>query len=119
MLAKPKKYNTYNNSNILYVFWCFAFGLLVSCEAIGYTPGGGNIMQVKVVSLEKCSATPPTIALVREAARDMGLTINLEHVIVKTPEDAVSHRHIGSPTVQINGLDIDPGARAVGQFGVT
>ena len=42
-----------------------------------------------------------------------------EHAIVKTPEDAVVQRHIGSPTVQINGLDIDPGAREIKQFGVT
>lgn len=76
-------------------------------------------MKVKVVSLEKCSATEPTIALVKEVAREMDLVINFEHAIVKTPEDAVAHRHIGSPTVQINGLDIDTGARKVNQFGVT
>jgi len=38
---------------------------------------------------------------------------------VKTLEDAIKHRHIGSPTVQVNGLDIDPGAREINQFGIT
>ncbi len=76
-------------------------------------------MKVKVVSLEGCGATPPTIALVREMAKEMGLKIKLEHIVVKTPEEAKKHRHVGSPTVQINGLDIDPGAREINQFGIT
>jgi hypothetical protein len=76
-------------------------------------------MQVKVVSLEKCGATPPTIALVKETAREMGIAIDLKHLIVRTPEEAKEHRHIGSPTVLIEGRDIDPGARDIKQFGVT
>ena len=80
---------------------------------------GGGAMKVKVVSLENCGATPPTIALVKEVAAEMDLAVDLEHAIVKTPGDAVMQRHIGSPTVQINGLDIDPGARGIEQFGVT
>jgi hypothetical protein len=76
-------------------------------------------MKVKVVSIEGCGATSPTIALLKETAKEMGLRIKLEHIVVKTPEEAKKHRHIGSPTVQINGLDIDPGARGINQFGVT
>jgi hypothetical protein len=80
---------------------------------------GDDIMRVKVVSLEKCSATDLTISLVNETAREMGVEIDFEHVIAKNLEDAIANRHIGSPTVQINGLDIDPGARAINQFGIT
>ncbi len=76
-------------------------------------------MQVKVVSLEKCGATPPTIALVKEVAMQMNIAIDFKHVVVNTAEQAIEHRHIGSPTVQINGLDVDPEARGVEQFGIT
>ena len=76
-------------------------------------------MKVKVVSLEKCSATDQTILLVHEVAREMGVEIEFEHVVVKNSQDAVAHQHIGSPTVQINDLDIDPGARAINLFGIT
>jgi hypothetical protein len=78
-----------------------------------------GIMQVAVVSLEKCSATPETIALVQETAKEMGIAIDFKHLIVGTLEEAKEHRHIGSPTVQINGLDIDPEARDIEQFGLT
>ena len=76
-------------------------------------------MKVKVVSLEKCSANELTISLINEVVNEMEVEINFEHVIVETREDAIAHRHIGSPTVQINNLDIDPGARAINQFGIT
>jgi len=76
-------------------------------------------MKVKVVSLENCAATPQTIERVKEVAAEMGVSVSLEHVMVKTPEDAALHRLIGSPTVQVNGMDIDAGARTVREFGLT
>lgn len=76
-------------------------------------------MRVKIVSLEQCGATQQTITLVHEVARDLGIAIEFEHVLISTPEEARMHRHIGSPTVQIAGMDIDPGARDVQQFGVS
>jgi len=77
------------------------------------------MMSVTIISLEKCSATPPTIALLEDVANEMGITVFLEHIVIKTRDDAVAYRHIGSPTVRINGLDIDPGARGINQFGIT
>ena len=93
---------------------------IVGCNSNDFAQDKGNgIMKVKVASLEKCSATDLTISLVNEIAREMAVEIDFEHVIMKTREDAIAHRHIGSPTVQINGLDIDPGARKTNQFGIT
>lgn len=76
-------------------------------------------MKVKVVSLKKCSATDSTIALLKETAKEMGIDIDFEHVIIRNQEEAKEHRHIGSPTVMIDGLDIEPEARKIKQFGVT
>ena len=94
--------------------------LMPACNSNDFSQNKGNgIMKVKVASLEKCSATDLTISLINEVIGEMGMSIDFEHVIVKTREDAIAHRHIGSPTVQINGLDIDSGARDINQFGVT
>ena len=76
-------------------------------------------MNVKVISLDKCGATLPTISRLERVASEMGIKITLEHIVVKTREEAIAQRHIGSPTVQVNGIDIDPGAREINQFGVT
>jgi len=77
------------------------------------------VLHVKVVSLEGCQATPLTIELVQKTARELDLQIEIKNVVVRTPEEAEKQRHIGSPTVQVNGLDIDPKAREITQFGIT
>lgn len=76
-------------------------------------------MRVKVISLETCDGTLATIELVKETAFEMGIPIEFEHVIVHTQEDARLHRLIGSPTVQINGVDIEPEARVLQRYGLT
>jgi hypothetical protein len=77
------------------------------------------MVHVTVLSLEKCGVTPSTIRLVKETAKELGLNIDFRHVVVNTVEEAVTHRHIGSPTVQINGIDIEPQARDITRFGIT
>lgn len=76
-------------------------------------------MRVKVISLEKCDGTPATVELVKKTALEMAIPIEFEHVIVHTLEDARLHRLIGSPTVQINGVDIEPEARVLQQYSLT
>mgnify|MGYP001812147360 CR=1 FL=1 len=76
-------------------------------------------MRIKVISLEKCGGTLATIELVKKTADEMGIPIDFEHVIVHTQEDARLHRLIGSPTVQINGVDIEPEARVLQRYSLT
>ena len=107
-------------TNVLLLFIFIIAALHFGCNPSDISQNKGEgAMKVKVVSLEKCSATLPTIELVEDVASELGLKINLEHVVVKTKEGAVTYRHIGSPTVQIDDLDIDPGAREIKQFGIT
>ena len=71
---------------------------MLGCNSNDFSQQKGvGIMNVKVVSLEKCNATGLTISLVNEVAREMGVEIALEHAIVKTSEYAIEHRHIGNP----------------------
>ena len=90
-----------NNILLLFVF----MSAIVGCNSNDFAQDKGNgIMKFKVASLEKCSATDLTIDLVHKVAREMGAKIDFEHVIVKNREDAIEHRHIGSPTVQVTVL---------------
>lgn len=76
-------------------------------------------MRVRVLSIEGCGGAEDTVRLVKETASDMGIVIEFDYIIIRTQDDARTHRHIGSPTVQINGLDIEPEARTVQRFGLT
>ena len=70
-----------------------------ACSSLPSDVSRKTVIQVKVVSLEGCMATPPTIALINETAGELGLMIELQRVIVRTALEAETHRHIGSPTV--------------------
>ena len=77
------------------------------------------MVAVQVLSMQGCQATPPTIKLVESVAKEMNINIKLTETVVKTPEQAKKDRFLGSPTVRINGVDIEPAARKIELFGVT
>ena len=90
------------------------------CGSI-YAGTGENakMVDVKVLSMKGCQATPQTIKLVESVAKEMNINIKLTEIVIKTPEQAQKNRFLGSPTVRINGVDIDPTSRKIELFGVT
>jgi hypothetical protein len=76
-------------------------------------------VKVRVLRLAECPATPATIRLVEEVACTLGVSINLESVLVETAEQAQALAFLGSPTVQVEGRDIEPEARTRQDFGLT
>jgi hypothetical protein len=76
-------------------------------------------LRVRVLRMEGCSATPTTVQLVEDVACALGVPIGLETVLVETPEQAEALAFLGSPTVQVEGRDIEPEARTRQDFGLT
>lgn len=72
---------------------------------------------VVVLHNKGCPATPKTIELVKECIRESGVKVDFRTVLVATREEAESWRFLGSPTVQVDGIDIDPSARDSKVFG--
>lgn len=56
--------------------------------------------------------------MIKTIAAKLNFDVEPELVIVKTVEEACEYRHIGGPTIQINGLDIEPDARNLEHFGM-
>jgi hypothetical protein len=79
----------------------------------------GRIMKVEVIVLfsEGCDNTPLTIDLIKQTALESEIEIDLKTVPVESQEQAQQWKFLGSPTVQVNGLDIDPSARSATGFG--
>src|SRR5204863_5782171 len=71
-----------------------------------------------VLSFEGCPHTDRTIDLVRRVASLHGLESRVEHVRVRDRDEMVALRFLGSPTVQIDGIDIEPSARDRTDFGM-
>lgn len=57
--------------------------------------------------------------MIQDIVSEQNVIADIELITVRTREDAIKYRHIGGPTIQVNGLDIKPEARAITQFGIT
>ncbi|NQV41407.1 MAG: hypothetical protein HQ506_03550 [Candidatus Marinimicrobia bacterium] len=68
-------------------------------------------IQVQVLYSESCLRTPLTIERVHEVSQKLGVTIDLTTVQIDTFDQIMEWNFIGSPTVRVNGVDIDPSAR--------
>jgi hypothetical protein len=77
----------------------------------------GRRVGVAVLHTEGCPATAETIRLVGECAAESGIRIDLRAELIDTQEDADRTRFLGSPTVQVEGTDIDPSVRDGYVFG--
>jgi hypothetical protein len=57
---------------------------------------------------EDCPSHPEALERLRQAMREEGLAGQVEVVLIATAEDADRHRFPGSPTMRINGEDLQP-----------
>jgi hypothetical protein len=67
-------------------------------------------MRVEILYFEGCPNHPPTVELVRRAIDECGVSAQLEEVEVRDQADAGRLRFLGSPTVRVDGADIEPDA---------
>ena len=74
-------------------------------------------LSIEVLYFEGCPNHAPTVDLVREILHSRGMAGEVKEIEVRTPEQAHSLGFLGSPTIRINGLDVEPEARAVTKFG--
>jgi len=75
-------------------------------------------MKVEVVYFEGCPNHVPTIEALREALRFEGLPDEIRETEIRTQGEAEALAFLGSPTVRINGMDIEPSARSATGFGL-
>ena len=64
--------------------------------------------KIKILYSEGCIHTSPTVDLVKAISRQMSLDIELETILVVDRDHAEKLNFVGSPTVLVNGRDIDP-----------
>jgi len=75
-------------------------------------------MRVEVLYLEGCPNHEALLPRLRELLASAGASRAVTLRRVDDPETAQRERFLGSPTVRIDGEDIDPGARERTDFGL-
>jgi hypothetical protein len=76
-------------------------------------------IKVRVLYGAGCANTAPTITLIEAATAELGLGIELSETVIDSSEQARAHSFYGSPTVQVNGRDVEVAVRGSQTFGLT
>jgi mercuric ion transport protein len=76
-------------------------------------------MNIEVLYFEGCPNHMPAIEMVRETLKSLGGQAEIREVEVRTQADAEAMAFVGSPSIRINGADIELWARTAKAFGLS
>lgn len=72
--------------------------------------------RVEVLSFAGCPHARAVVALVEQAARDTAVDVDLRLIDVPDAATAAERRFLGSPTVRVEGRDVEPGSEDRADF---
>jgi hypothetical protein len=75
-------------------------------------------MKIEVLYFENCPNHLPTLERIHQVLREEGCDAEVREVLVPDVETARNVRFLGSPTVRVNGVDIEPKAEERKEFGL-
>jgi copper chaperone CopZ len=75
-------------------------------------------MKIEVLYFSGCPNHAPAVQRAKEALREEGLSAEIVETEVPDTETAQRLKFLGSPSIRVNGLDVEPEARSRGQFGM-
>ena len=73
---------------------------------------------IEVLYFEGCPNHEPALDLAREVVASLGLSAPIREVAVRSPEHAEELRFLGSPSIRVDGRDIERGADERSEFGL-
>ena len=71
---------------------------------------------IEILYFEDCPHHAATLALTKAVAAECGLDAEIREIPVSSGAEAVRVKFLGSPTVRVNGVDIEPDARELTEF---
>lgn len=77
----------------------------------------GMAMDIEILYFEGCPNHSAAVARVREALREEGVSAAVSEVNVSDSLQVLRFGFLGSPSIRVNGLDVEPAARSNRDFG--
>lgn len=65
-------------------------------------------MKIEFLYFEGCPHHEKAFVLLQEVLRDSSIDASIERIEIRNDKDAVRQEFIGSPTIRIDGMDVDP-----------
>lgn len=75
-------------------------------------------MKVEVLYFEGCSNHRPALARIKEILQEESCDAEVTEIPVPDAQAAQNTKFLGSPTIRVNGMDIEPTARELKEFGL-
>lgn len=72
------------------------------------TMGSNGSVQIDILVREDCPNRGMALIVVERVVDETGIPAEIQVVEVDENEDAVTHRMLGSPSVLVDGRDVDP-----------
>lgn len=75
-------------------------------------------LKVEIIVAPGCSSRRHTRELVTEIIHEIGIYACLEETVITSPEQALGYHFLGSPSVRINGKDVETDATEGKKYGM-
>lgn len=75
-------------------------------------------MKIEVLYFNGCPSYPKTVEQIKKVLKEKHVNVAIETMAVETHEEAVTRRFLGSPTIRVNGLDVEIQSRGREDFGL-
>jgi hypothetical protein len=75
-------------------------------------------MYIEVLTFEGCPSAESARELVRQAVRLEAADATIEFIVVNTPDLAQQMRFLGSPSIRVDGEDVEPSADSRRAYGL-
>ena len=74
---------------------------------------------IEILFLAGCPNFRPTVELAERVVVHLGVDAHIQPVVVDSADEAVRRRFLGSPSIHVNGQDIEPDAESRSDFTVS
>jgi hypothetical protein len=75
-------------------------------------------MKVDILYFEGCPNHAPAVERVREVIQEEGVSAEVVQVEIQDDENAKAQGFLGSPTIRVDEIDIEPSARGASPLGM-
>lgn len=76
-------------------------------------------MKIEILYFDGCPNHRPAVALVHQVLRDVGVAAEVIEVNIPDAATAEAARFLGSPTIRVDDLDVEPGARIAFEYALS
>jgi len=75
-------------------------------------------MKIELLYFEECPHAEPTLDILNEVLKEERVAVDIARVAIDSVEQSVQQRFLGSPTLRIDGTDVEPDSARNSDYGL-